>query len=688
MQKPNPNDPSLVDIYDDATGAFLTTVPAEAQALTTALNGPQPTQAPAAAPAPAAFSEGLGIMSVGSADTRDAVFDPKSGEYKVRPKSTPSAQGDDKKLISGALGQTDATGAPLQAPPANADEQLLTPGSADAQTEELLSPGTEGGFQPQERVTKGLTPDGQARVAGMEGDVASLERDAALAEAAAMEQQLEADRARQAEMERQVKEDMAKQALEQKLIVERRAKVERIIAQTAAQEPDRHRAFPKGWNGVQTMIGSIAGGMLSGLTDGRYQNQTLGALEKRLDDDVREQRETQSNMLKELTRQLGSIDAAEDMLRAKQKEIVLKELEARLLGSQNKVQPAKIEAFRKRMQADIARHQVDALTKLERDETIKDVNTPGSAPMAFNAENYRAQALQKYAAENGLPTKEAHKQWVTYNKGFQDRATLRKSLETANRLIDQYEKTNDVAGLGPIAKFIPTSVNTQDAKAVRQALGFATAQYLKQVSGAAVTEQEFARTRETIEAAGSYDDVKRGLNLLGQSVKAADEESQVENPGFYRLRGELGSLNRQGGLRGSAGRAEQEAAAGDIVAIPRSSRIAFAHNNPGNLTFADQAGATRGEPKEGGGYWAQFQSPGDGMRALARQVMKDQERGLNLRQFVEKYAPKGDGNNVENYLIKLNRLTGADEETPLAEMSAGAMAYAIAQIESGTRPTK
>jgi hypothetical protein len=670
MQKPNPNDPSLVDIFDDATGAFLTTVPAEAQALTTALKGPEPTQ-PAPEPlTPQDLATSGPILSVGSAD------------------GAPKPVVGDQAKVAGALGSDpnlDPTGKPLEKPPANADA-LLTPGEAD--NAPAMMGGSEGGFQPQERLTKGLTPEGQDRVAGMEGDVAQLSREAALAEATAMEQQLEQDKLRQAEMERTVKEDMAKQALEQQLIAARRAKVERIIANVAAQEPDRHRAFPKGWNGVQTMIGSIAGGMLAGLTDGRYQNATLGALEKRLDDDVREQRETQSNMLKELTRQLGSIDAAEDMLRAKQKEIVLKELEARLLGSQNKVQPAKIDAFRKRMNADIARHQVDALTKLERDETIKDVNTPGSAPMPFNAENYRAQALQRYASENGLPVKEAHKQWVTYNKGFQERATLRAALETANRAIDKFEADGDVAGLGPLAKYIPSNINSKDAKAVRQSLGFATAQYLKAVSGAAVTEQEFARTRETIESAGSYDDVKRGLNLLGQSVKAADEESQVENPGFFRLRGELGSLNRQGGLRGQAGRAEQEAAAGDIVAIPRTSRIAFEHNNPGNLTFADQAGATRGEAKAGGGYWAKFERPGDGMRALARQVMKDQERGLNLRQFVEKYAPSGDGNNVETYLIKLNRLTGADEATPLSEMSAGAMAYAIAQIESGTRPTK
>jgi hypothetical protein len=674
MQKPNPNDPSLVDIFDDATGAFLTTVPAEAQALTTALNGPEPTQTGPQFNMEQDAAEGGPILSVGSSDA-------------------PKPVAGDKAKIAGALGADpglDPTGKPLAKPQTQDVDALVQSmkGSADAGAEPATMGGTEGGFAPQGRLTKGLTPEGQDRVAGMEGDVAQLSREAALAEATAMEQQLEADRTRQAEMERSVKEDMAKQALEQQLIAARRAKVERIIANVAAQEPDRHRAFPKGWNGVQTMIGSIAGGMLAGLTDGRYQNATLGALEKRLDDDVREQRETQSNMLKELTRQLGSIDAAEDMLRAKQKEIVLKELEARLLGSQNKVAPAKIDAFRKRMNADIARHQVDALTKLERDETIKEVNTPGSAPQPFNAENYRAQALQDYATKNGLQPKEAHKQWITYNKSFQERATLRAALETADRAITAFESSGDVAGLGPLAKYIPSAVNAKDAKAVRQALGFATAQYLKAVSGAAVTEQEFARTRETIESAGGYDDVKRGLGLLGQSVKAADEESQTENPRFFDLRNQLRHLNSQRGVAGQRGRSEQESAAGDIVAIPKESRIAYVHNNPGSLMYAGQAGATRGEPKEGGGYWAKFESPGDGMRALHRQLLKDQGRGFNVRQWVEKYAPSSDGNNVDRYLIKLNKLMGVDEATPLTEMSMERLAFVVAQIESGTRPTK
>ncbi len=678
-QKPNPNDPSLVDVYDDATGGYLTTIPAESAALQQAVQGPPATQKPPAAPvsvtngfnmeADANSGGSMGILSVGSADG------PK-----------PAPMGDAGKVSGILQGTADPTGAPLAAADPNAVANLVTSmqGSADRQAAPTL-PGVDGGFAPSERVTSGLSEDAlSARRGDIEG-IAGLDQAAALDEATAMEQQLTQDRQQQADLEREVQEGRAKQAIEQKQNFERRQRVEQKIAATSAQEPDRHRAFPKGWRLVSTLLGGIAGGMLAGLTDGRYQNQTVEALERTLENDVREQRESQSVMIKELTRQLGSLDAAEDMLRAKQKEIVLKELDARLLGSQNKVMPAKIQAFRSRMQADIARHRVDALTKLERDETIKEVNTPGSAPVAFNAENYRAQALQQYATQNQLQPKEAHKQWTQFNKDFKERATLRAGLATVERTIAQFEETNDVAGIGALGGRIPSMIAGKSAVEVRQLLGAVTAQYLKQISGAAVTEQEYARTIENLQGAGDYDSVKRGLGLLNQTVTAQDEESQTENPTFYRLRHELRTLSSREGQADSRGRAEQESAAGDIVSIPRTSRIAFEHNNPGNLTFAGQAGAERGEPKKKGGYWARFPSAGDGMRALARQVMKDQDRQLNVGQFVEKYAPEAE-NDRAGYLAKLNRLLGVDESTPLSEVSAGAMAYAIAQIESGTKP--
>jgi hypothetical protein len=584
-------------------------------------------------------------------------------------------------------GAADRILAEMEGDSAGADGLVpMEPGSADAGGALPMIGGSEGGWFGAQRQTSGLAPESVARLGAEADRLAEEERGAVLDEALAREIQLEQDEKRKLELDREVAMEQAKSALEQKKIFDRRATVEQRIAEVSNQEPDRHRAFPTGFAGVMTFIGAVAGGMLQGLQGG--SNHVLDALMRRLDEDVKQQRITQSEQLKELTRQLGSLDAAEDMLRAKQKEIVLKETEARLLGAQNKVAPAQIDAFRKRMNAEISRHRIDALTKLERDLTIQEVNQPGSAPVPFNAESYRAESLKQIAAQEGRNIKDVHKDWNAWAKGFKERANLRAGLETAQRAIAKFEADGDIAGLGVLGKQVPTALAGKDALAVRQVLGNVVAQYLKQISGAAVTEQEFARTIDNLQGAGDYDSVKRGLGLLDQSIRSADEEDAVQNPGFFRLRGELQNLTRRHGVQGQAGRAQQEAAAGDVVSIPRTSRIAYVHNNPGNLTFAGQAGATRGEAKEGGGYWAKFENVGDGMRALTRQIQKDQARGLNVRQFVEKYAPASDGNKVENYIAKIQRLTGADEQTMLSEMSAGNLAYQIAAIESGARPIR
>jgi hypothetical protein len=670
-KQPNPNDPSLVDVYDDA-GNYVTTLPADTSAVEQVADPMSGAIMPSADDADVAGAMDISTPVKAVARALEIPTEkPRQGTTEIE------ARLGERELDPEAAAAMPGAG--------EAEAFVLEPGAADNAPAEMF-PGSEGGWMADKRQTSGLSPDAVSRYQGDIENVADQERGAALDEALVRETQLAEDQNRQALLEREVKEAQAKQAIEQKQLYARRMKAESKIAEVSNQEPDRNRAFPTGFAAVATFIGAIAGGMLQGLQGG--SNPTLDALMHRLDEDVKQQRLTQSEQLKDLTRQLGSIDAAEDMLRAKQKEVVLKETEARLLGSQNKIAPAQIDAFRKRMGAEIARHRIDALTKLERDMTISEANAPGSAPTAVDAESYRGRALQQYAVENSLPAKEAHKQWTSYNKEFKERATLRAGLDTVERVIAKYEADGDVAGLGALGGNIPNMIAGKDAKEVRQLLGSVTAQYLKQISGAAVTEQEYARTISNLQGAGTHDDVKRGLGLLKQSITSADEESQVENPTFFRLRRELRDLNRGAGVKASGGRAEQEAAAGSPVVIPRASRIAYEHKNPGNLTFADQAGATRGEPKKGGGYWARFEDEGAGMRALARQVQLDQGRGLNVRQFVEKYAPSTDGNNVDRYLAKLQRLTGADEATPLSEMSAGHLAFAIAAIESGTRPRR
>lgn len=81
------------------------------------------------------------------------------------------------------------------------------------------------------------------------------------------------------------------------------------------------------------------------------------------------------------------------------------------------------------------------------------------------------------------------------------------------------------------------------------------------------------------------------------------------------------------------------------------------NNNPGNLNYAGQAGAT----KEGGegGRFAVFESMEHGVAALYKQLQIYFKRGVNtLSSIVKTYAPASDGNNVDSYISALSRATG------------------------------
>lgn len=81
------------------------------------------------------------------------------------------------------------------------------------------------------------------------------------------------------------------------------------------------------------------------------------------------------------------------------------------------------------------------------------------------------------------------------------------------------------------------------------------------------------------------------------------------------------------------------------------------NNNPGNLNYVGQAGAT----KEGGegGRFAVFESMEHGVAALYKQLQIYFKRGVNtLSSIVKTYAPASDGNNVDSYISALSRATG------------------------------
>jgi hypothetical protein len=131
--------------------------------------------------------------------------------------------------------------------------------------------------------------------------------------------------------------------------------------------------------------------------------------------------------------------------------------------------------------------------------------------------------------------------------------------------------------------------------------------------------------------------------------------------------------------------AEGGAGAGRGFIQPRGIR----NNNPGNLNYAGQAGAT----KEGGpnGRFATFETPELGITAMAKNLMAYQDKyAINtVSKIVSRWAPTGDGNNVPAYVAAVSKQTGfkPDEALDLKDPKVLApLISAITKHENGQNP--
>lgn len=115
------------------------------------------------------------------------------------------------------------------------------------------------------------------------------------------------------------------------------------------------------------------------------------------------------------------------------------------------------------------------------------------------------------------------------------------------------------------------------------------------------------------------------------------------------------------------------------ISIPETSRLAFVNNNPGNLKFVGQEGATMGESG-----FARFESPEAGYAALQQQISLDASRGQTLSQFINKYAPPTE-NDTALYIQQAQQQLGVSANTPLTQIDLNKLTQFIAQKESGTK---
>lgn len=124
-------------------------------------------------------------------------------------------------------------------------------------------------------------------------------------------------------------------------------------------------------------------------------------------------------------------------------------------------------------------------------------------------------------------------------------------------------------------------------------------------------------------------------------------------------------------------------------AIPKESRIAYVHKNPGNLVYdkANPAGAEPGEDKldkDGKvvGKWARFPSVQAGFEALRGYITRHDDE--TIHDFISRYAPKEDGNDTEKYIADAVRELKAEPDDTVYYIDPYDLMRFIVRHESGT----
>ena len=112
--------------------------------------------------------------------------------------------------------------------------------------------------------------------------------------------------------------------------------------------------------------------------------------------------------------------------------------------------------------------------------------------------------------------------------------------------------------------------------------------------------------------------------------------------------------------------------------------LSYRNNNPGNLTFANQPGATPVTVCNPTCItFADFDTVGDGEAALDNQLQLMAGRGETIQEAINIYAPAAGGNNPTSYAAQIAAATGLTVNDPLsAAIGSGTPAVAVAPDSS------
>lgn len=127
---------------------------------------------------------------------------------------------------------------------------------------------------------------------------------------------------------------------------------------------------------------------------------------------------------------------------------------------------------------------------------------------------------------------------------------------------------------------------------------------------------------------------------------------------------------------------------GDVVSGPRGIR----NNNPGNIDWIENPakrwrGMIRKETPQEGGRFGVFDTPANGVRAIAQELLVDERRGIRtVAGLVGNWAPPGE-NNTPAYVAAVARAAGVDSDDAIDVRSyLPRLVAAIIEHENGVQP--
>ncbi|MEO0753952.1 MAG: lytic transglycosylase catalytic, partial [Pseudomonadota bacterium] len=191
-------------------------------------------------------------------------------------------------------------------------------------------------------------------------------------------------------------------------------------------------------------------------------------------------------------------------------------------------------------------------------------------------------------------------------------------------------------------------------------------------------------------------------DMMYRAIAAVDAVDAIFHKDWKRLKFAVGEFMSGNGKKYGSDDSEQPSGAAPTQApapavspraAPPASRGSASdprgirNNNPGNLNYVGQAGAT----KEAGpnGRFAVFQTAEEGLRALADQLRRYGSRGINsVRAIISKFAPASE-NNTQAYIGSVSKGLGIDANAAL-DLSdpkvVQSLMGAIIKVENGKNP--